>query len=106
MTTEGYSNSETNAANAGRNDPSKQFNVNDWNAQNGNSNIGLVPAVVSSNAMEAYPALSFVWWNESILQAFCLFLVAPIQVLNICCFVLPDCLLQVLKELLLGQLWC
>lgn len=40
--------SEVDAANAGRNDPSKQFNVNDWHADKGNNNVGGVPAVVSS----------------------------------------------------------
>jgi len=90
-----------NAANAGRNDPSKQFNVNEWNADNGNDNVGAVPAVVSS-VKEAYPALSFAWWIVSILQAFCLFLVVPIQALNICCFELPGSLLLALEGLLLG----
>ena len=59
-----------NAAYAGRYDPSKHFNVNDWNADNGNDNVGAVPAVVSRIKVK----FEFAWWILSILQASCLFL--------------------------------
>jgi len=57
-----------NAAYAGRNDPSKQFNVNDWNADNGNDNVGAVPAVVSS-FKRFNLVLIFAWWIVSNHQA-------------------------------------
>lgn len=38
--------SEVIAADAGRSDPSRKFNVNDWRTARGNDSVGAVPAVV------------------------------------------------------------
>lgn len=64
-----------NSANVGRNHPDNRFNVNDWNADNGNDNVGAVPAVVSSKIKVA-------WRILSILQAFYLFLEGLTRVLD------------------------
>ena len=90
---------EGNAANAGRNAPDKQFNVNDWNPRNGNGNIGGAPAVVSSIEVKGYCA----WWTESSHQAFCLFPVILFVALRIFYLVTIDYLSQAAREFLQDQ---
>jgi len=82
--------SEVNSANVGRNDHDNQLNVNEWNAENGNDNIGAVPAVVSRRKILF--SADFAWRILSIRQAFCLFPEVLFEALNIFYLLLKDCL--------------
>jgi hypothetical protein len=65
---------ESNVANVGNFNDNNGLNVNDWNADNGNSNVWVSRLVLSS---------SLAWWILSNHQAFCLFLVKLAEALSI-----------------------
>ena len=91
--------SEVNAANAGRNDPSKQFNVNDWNADNGNDNVFAVPVVVSRRIKFR---VCFAWWSGSNHQASCLFPARLVVVLGSFYLLAPGYLCLISRGFLTG----
>ena len=76
----------SNVANVGNADPDNGLNVNDWNRDNGNRNVGAVRLVVSRK--KESNLVSSAWWHESSHQASCLFLAKLLEVLSNFC--IPD----------------
>ena len=85
----------SNVANVGNAAPDNGLNVNDWNRDNGNRNVGAVRLVVSRK--KGSNLVSFAWWHESSHQASCLFLAALIEALGSFCPLNIDYLWRVLR---------
>ena len=93
-------NVEGNVANVGNFNADNELNVNNWKPSDVNDNLWAVPLVVSRKF------ISFAWWIEAIHQAFCLFPVKFLQVLNSSCLLMLENPLRALKEFLEDQLYC
>ena len=89
--------SGSNVANVGNANPDNGLNVNDWNRDNGNDNVGGPLLVVSS--FKGY----FAWWTLTIHQAFYLFLAILLAALNIFYLLLLDYLYLTVAEFLKGR---
>ena len=87
----------SNVANVGNWNDDNGLNVNDWNRDESNVNIGAARWIVSSMK------LSFAWWNVSIHQAFFLFPVVLFEVQDTFYQLLIDYLLLILTRFLKGQ---
>lgn len=98
MLTEKYlRNAGSNVAYVGNANPDRGLNVNDWNRDRGNHNVGAVRLVVSSTNDSVLAC--FAWRHESSRQASCQFLASMFEVLDIYCFLMLDCPWLVLKVL-------
>ena len=97
-------NVESNVANVGNFNADNGPNVNDWNRDNGNSNVFAVPLVVSGKCDSNLA--SFAWRNESIRQASCQL---PVKKLGAQCnfyLLAPGYLWQTLREFLKDLVLC
>lgn len=98
MFTEKYlRNAGSNVANVGNANPDGGLNVNDWNRDRGNHNVGAVCLVVSSRNDSVL--VSSAWWHESSRQASCQFLASLFEVQDTYCFSMLDYPWLVLKAL-------
>jgi len=82
-------NSGSNVANVGNFDDNGP-NVNDWNVDDINPNLGAARWIVSRRKILFWADLT--WRILSIRQAFCLFPEVLFVILSIFCLLLPDCL--------------
>lgn len=94
--------SGSNLANVGNFNADNGPNVNDWNRDDHNVNLGAARWIVSSEDSLRGFSLSIAWWTLSSRQAFCLFLEVLPEARRIFCLLSPDYLYLILEVSLKG----